>query len=99
MSELSTNESPKANQASSPEEKEKTDAKKGNVTANPAEESGIDMTAPETERAAITIQDRFRSYQKKKKFLLSCQPCLCLSPPPPQTLIPCILVSLLLTYL
>ncbi|XP_043859453.1 Purkinje cell protein 4-like protein 1 [Dromiciops gliroides] len=66
MSELSTNESPKANQASSPEEKEKTDAKKGNENINP-EDFNIDMTAPETERAAIAIQDKFRSYQKKKK--------------------------------
>ncbi|XP_036622332.1 Purkinje cell protein 4-like protein 1 [Trichosurus vulpecula] len=62
MSQLSTNESPKANQASSPEEKEKTDAKKGEE-----EEIDIDLTAPETEKAALAIQGKFRRFQKRKK--------------------------------
>ncbi|KAM9003536.1 Purkinje cell protein 4-like protein 1 [Antechinus flavipes] len=62
MSELSTNESPKAKKASSPEEKEKADAKKGEE-----EEIDIDLTAPETEKAALAIQGKFRRFQKRKK--------------------------------
>ncbi|XP_038624910.1 Purkinje cell protein 4-like protein 1 [Tachyglossus aculeatus] len=63
MSELRTSESPSANQASSPEEKGKAgDAKKAEE-----EEIDIDLTAPETEKAALAIQGKFRRFQKRKK--------------------------------
>uniref|UniRef100_UPI00358E6525 Purkinje cell protein 4-like protein 1 isoform X2 n=1 Tax=Myxine glutinosa TaxID=7769 RepID=UPI00358E6525 len=35
-------------------------------TENPAEEVDIDLTAPETQKAALAIQSRFRRGHKKK---------------------------------
>uniref|UniRef100_A0A5F8HLB4 Uncharacterized protein n=1 Tax=Monodelphis domestica TaxID=13616 RepID=A0A5F8HLB4_MONDO len=72
MSEFST-ESPKTKQASGSEEKENMDVKKGKVDED--EEIDIDvMMAPETERAAVAIQGKFRDYQKKTKFDLDSSP-------------------------
>uniref|UniRef100_A0A3B4DC21 Purkinje cell protein 4 n=1 Tax=Pygocentrus nattereri TaxID=42514 RepID=A0A3B4DC21_PYGNA len=39
------------------------DASKKDV---PADDFDIDMDAPETEKAAVAIQNQFRKYQKKK---------------------------------
>ncbi|KAM5237508.1 Purkinje cell protein 4-like protein 1 [Ctenodactylus gundi] len=56
--------SPTTNQASGPEEKGKAgNAKK----AEEEEEIDIDLTAPETEKAALAIQGKFRRFQKRKK--------------------------------
>lgn len=64
MSELNTKTSPTTNQASGPEEKGKAGhAKK----AEEEEEIDIDLTAPETEKAALAIQGKFRRFQKRKK--------------------------------
>nr|XP_023419498.1 Purkinje cell protein 4-like protein 1 isoform X1 [Cavia porcellus] len=62
--ELNTKTSPATNQASGPEEKGKAgNAKK----AEEEEEIDIDLTAPETEKAALAIQGKFRRFQKRKK--------------------------------
>ncbi|XP_075396567.1 Purkinje cell protein 4-like protein 1 isoform X2 [Tenrec ecaudatus] len=64
MSELNTKTSPATNQARDSEEKGKADnAKK----AEEEEEIDIDLTAPETEKAALAIQGKFRQFQKRKK--------------------------------
>ncbi|XP_014635145.1 PREDICTED: Purkinje cell protein 4-like protein 1 [Ceratotherium simum simum] len=64
MSELNTKTSPATNQAPGPEEKGKAgNAKK----AEEEEEIDIDLTAPETEKAALAIQGKFRRFQKRKK--------------------------------
>lgn len=36
-------------------------------TQAPEEEIDIDLEAPETEKAALAIQNQFRRFQKKKK--------------------------------
>ncbi|XP_020029918.2 Purkinje cell protein 4-like protein 1 isoform X4 [Castor canadensis] len=54
MSELNTKTSPATNQASGPEEKGKAGSAK---KAEEEEEIDIDLTAPETEKAALAIQD------------------------------------------
>jgi len=36
-------------------------------TQEPEEEIDIDLEAPETEKAALAIQNQFRRFQKKKK--------------------------------
>ncbi|KAF5918314.1 hypothetical protein HPG69_006097 [Diceros bicornis minor] len=62
--ELNTKTSPETNQAPGPEEKGKAgNAKK----AEEEEEIDIDLTAPETEKAALAIQGKFRRFQKRKK--------------------------------
>ncbi|EAW52607.1 hCG1995942, partial [Homo sapiens] len=64
MSELNTKTSPATNQAAGQEEK----GKAGNVKkAEEEEEIDIDLTAPETEKAALAIQGKFRRFQKRKK--------------------------------
>ncbi|KAG3281120.1 Purkinje cell protein 4-like protein 1 isoform X2 [Ictidomys tridecemlineatus] len=64
MSELNTKISPGSNQASGPEEK----GKAGSVKKSEEEEEiDIDLTAPETEKAALAIQGKFRRFQKRKK--------------------------------
>ncbi|KAM6154300.1 Purkinje cell protein 4-like protein 1 [Erethizon dorsatum] len=61
---LNTKTSSATNQASGPEEKGKAgNAKK----AEEEEEIDIDLTAPETEKAALAIQGKFRRFQKRKK--------------------------------
>nr|XP_010346887.1 Purkinje cell protein 4-like protein 1 isoform X1 [Saimiri boliviensis boliviensis] len=61
---LNTETSPATNQAAGPEEKGKAgNAKK----AEEEEEIDIDLTAPETEKAALAIQGKFRRFQKRKK--------------------------------
>nr|XP_044614337.1 Purkinje cell protein 4-like protein 1 isoform X1 [Equus asinus] len=63
-SRLNTKTSPATNQAPGPEEKGKAgNAKK----AEEEEEIDIDLTAPETEKAALAIQGKFRRFQKRKK--------------------------------
>ncbi|XP_036778812.1 Purkinje cell protein 4-like protein 1 [Manis pentadactyla] len=64
MSELNTKTSPATNQAPGPEEK----GKAGNAKKSEEEEEiDIDLTAPETEKAALAIQGKFRRFQKRKK--------------------------------
>ncbi|XP_021567936.1 Purkinje cell protein 4-like protein 1, partial [Carlito syrichta] len=61
---LNTKTAPATNQASGLEEKGKAgNAKK----AEEEEEIDIDLTAPETEKAALAIQGKFRRFQKRKK--------------------------------
>ncbi|XP_077319545.1 Purkinje cell protein 4-like protein 1 [Lithobates pipiens] len=55
------NDLPSANQASLNEEKDKP----GKSEAV-EEEIDIDLNAPETEKAALAIQNKFRRFQKKK---------------------------------
>ncbi|XP_063296173.1 Purkinje cell protein 4-like protein 1 [Pelobates fuscus] len=63
MSELRTNsELPSTNQASRSEEKDKS----GNAE-KVEEEIDIDLNAPETEKAALAIQNKFRRFQKRKQ--------------------------------
>ncbi|KAF6075391.1 Purkinje cell protein 4 like 1 [Phyllostomus discolor] len=64
MSELNTKTAPAANQAPGPEEKGKAGPAK---KAEEEEEIDIDLTAPETEKAALAIQGKFRKFQKRKK--------------------------------
>ncbi|XP_067425712.1 Purkinje cell protein 4-like protein 1 [Emydura macquarii macquarii] len=65
MSQLSSNESPAPSQAPGSEEKDKAgNAKK---VVEEEEEIDIDLNAPETEKAALAIQGKFRRFQKRKK--------------------------------
>ncbi|XP_061213502.1 Purkinje cell protein 4-like protein 1 [Neopsephotus bourkii] len=65
MSERSPNESPSAAEAPGGQEEAKAgDPKK---VEEEEEEIDIDLSAPETERAALAIQGRFRRFQKQKK--------------------------------
>ncbi|XP_054568064.1 Purkinje cell protein 4-like protein 1 isoform X2 [Eptesicus fuscus] len=62
---LNTKTSPAANQAPGPEEKgEAGNAKKAE---GEEEEVDIDLSAPETEKAALAIQGKFRRFQKRRK--------------------------------
>ncbi|EFB27728.1 hypothetical protein PANDA_018828 [Ailuropoda melanoleuca] len=61
---LNTKTSPATNQAPGPEEKGKAGSAK---KAEEEEEIDIDLTAPETEKAALAIQGKFRRFQKRKK--------------------------------
>lgn len=61
---LNTKTSPATNQAPGPEEKGKAGVAK---KAEEEEEIDIDLTAPETEKAALAIQGKFRRFQKRKK--------------------------------
>nr|XP_021502818.1 Purkinje cell protein 4-like protein 1 isoform X1 [Meriones unguiculatus] len=62
--ELNTKTPSATNQASDPEEKGKAGSIK---KAEEEEEIDIDLTAPETEKAALAIQGKFRRFQKRKK--------------------------------
>uniref|UniRef100_A0A8B9NP80 Purkinje cell protein 4-like protein 1 n=1 Tax=Accipiter nisus TaxID=211598 RepID=A0A8B9NP80_9AVES len=42
-------------------------AKAGDPKKVEEEEIDIDLSAPETEKAALAIQDKFRRFQKRKK--------------------------------
>lgn len=64
MSELSTKAAPATNQAPGPDEKGKAGATK---KVEEEEEIDIDLTAPETEKAALAIQGKFRKFQKRKQ--------------------------------
>ncbi|XP_025716492.1 Purkinje cell protein 4-like protein 1 isoform X2 [Callorhinus ursinus] len=61
---LNTKTSPATNQAPGPEEKGKAGGAK---KTEEEEEIDIDLTAPETEKAALAIQGKFRRFQKRKK--------------------------------
>lgn len=61
---LNTKTSPATKQAPGPEEKGKAGSAK---KAEEDEEIDIDLTAPETEKAALAIQGKFRRFQKRKK--------------------------------
>ncbi|XP_034612585.1 Purkinje cell protein 4-like protein 1 isoform X1 [Trachemys scripta elegans] len=65
LRQLSSNESPAPSQAPGREEK----AKAGNTkkVEEEEEEIDIDLNAPETEKAALAIQGKFRRFQKRKK--------------------------------
>lgn len=64
MSELTSTGNPKSSQTPASDNKEK-------AAKPPAEEQeeevDIDLEAPETEKAALAIQNQFRRFQKKKK--------------------------------
>ncbi|XP_047246871.1 calmodulin regulator protein PCP4 [Girardinichthys multiradiatus] len=45
----------------------KTSGGKDESKADVPEDFDIDMDAPETEKAAVTIQSQFRKFQKKKR--------------------------------
>ncbi|XP_042296992.1 Purkinje cell protein 4-like protein 1 isoform X2 [Sceloporus undulatus] len=65
MSKLSSNETTSPREISGQEEKEKPGTTK-KVEAE-EEEIDIDLNAPETEKAALAIQGKFRRFQKRKK--------------------------------
>ncbi|OPJ71601.1 Purkinje cell protein 4-like protein 1 [Patagioenas fasciata monilis] len=65
MSERSHHESPPAAEAPGGQEEAKAgDPKKAEEEE---EEIDIDLSAPETEKAALAIQGKFRRFQKRKK--------------------------------
>ncbi|XP_040394757.1 Purkinje cell protein 4-like protein 1 [Cygnus olor] len=65
MSERSPDESPSSVEAPGGQERAKAaDPKKAEEEE---EEIDIDLSAPETERAALAIQGKFRRLQKRKK--------------------------------
>ncbi|XP_061462014.1 Purkinje cell protein 4-like protein 1 isoform X4 [Rhineura floridana] len=66
MSKLSSNESPSPGEIPGQEEKGKSGSAKKVVEAE-EEEVDIDLNAPETEKAALAIQGKFRRFQKRKK--------------------------------
>ncbi|CAI5798234.1 Hypothetical predicted protein [Podarcis lilfordi] len=63
---LSSNESPSPSEIPGQEEKDKAGSAKKVVEAE-EEEVDIDLNAPETEKAALAIQGKFRRFQKRKK--------------------------------
>ncbi|XP_010565236.1 PREDICTED: Purkinje cell protein 4-like protein 1 [Haliaeetus leucocephalus] len=63
MSERSPHESPSVAEAPDGQE----EAKAGDPKKVEEEEIDIDLSAPETEKAALAIQDKFRRFQKRKK--------------------------------
>ncbi|XP_061462013.1 Purkinje cell protein 4-like protein 1 isoform X3 [Rhineura floridana] len=63
---LSSNESPSPGEIPGQEEKGKSGSAKKVVEAE-EEEVDIDLNAPETEKAALAIQGKFRRFQKRKK--------------------------------
>ncbi|XP_055057501.1 Purkinje cell protein 4-like protein 1 [Misgurnus anguillicaudatus] len=71
MSKNSSSDPPNNTQGSTNNEKvpqEKVTDKTGKPsTQEPEEEIDIDLEAPETEKAALAIQNQFRRFQKKKK--------------------------------
>ncbi|KAM4603239.1 Purkinje cell protein 4-like protein 1 [Discoglossus pictus] len=63
MSELRANsELPSPNQTSRNEQKDKAEN-----SGKAEEEIDIDLNAPETEKAALAIQNKFRRFQKRKQ--------------------------------
>ncbi|KAG1934895.1 Purkinje cell protein 4-like protein 1 [Pimephales promelas] len=71
MSENSSSDPPNRTQGPATDGKatqEKPVDKEGKPpTQEPEEEIDIDLEAPETEKAALAIQNQFRRFQKKKK--------------------------------
>ncbi|KAK7159515.1 hypothetical protein R3I94_005756 [Phoxinus phoxinus] len=71
MSENSSSDPPNSTQGPATDGKavqEKPADKDGKPpTQEPEEEIDIDLEAPETEKAALAIQNQFRRFQKKKK--------------------------------
>ncbi|NP_001154960.1 Purkinje cell protein 4-like protein 1 [Danio rerio] len=71
MSENSSSDPPNSTQGPITDDKaaqEKLESKGANPpTQEPEEEIDIDLEAPETEKAALAIQNQFRRFQKKKK--------------------------------
>ncbi|KAF3837281.1 hypothetical protein F7725_004745 [Dissostichus mawsoni] len=65
MSELASTNSAKCSQTTAADNKEKATAAKPQEQEE--EEVDIDLEAPETEKAALAIQNQFRRFQKKKK--------------------------------
>ncbi|XP_026572178.1 Purkinje cell protein 4-like protein 1 [Pseudonaja textilis] len=65
MSKLTSDESPISREVSRPEEKDKGENPK--KTEPEEEEIDIDLNAPETEKAALAIQGKFRRFQKRKQ--------------------------------
>ncbi|XP_008121962.1 Purkinje cell protein 4-like protein 1 isoform X2 [Anolis carolinensis] len=65
MSKLSPNETPSPSEIPGQEGKDKPGTAK-KVEAE-EEEIDIDLNAPETEKAALAIQGKFRRFQKRKK--------------------------------
>ncbi|XP_072840041.1 Purkinje cell protein 4-like protein 1 [Pogona vitticeps] len=65
MSKLSSNESPSPSEVPGQEGKDKAAPAKKVETEE--EEIDIDLNAPETEKAALAIQGKFRRFQKRKK--------------------------------
>ncbi|TMS02033.1 Calmodulin regulator protein PCP4 [Larimichthys crocea] len=64
MSELASTNSANSSQTTAADNKEKASAAK---PQEQEEEVDIDLEAPETEKAALAIQNQFRRFQKKKK--------------------------------
>ncbi|TWW63496.1 hypothetical protein D4764_03G0005040 [Takifugu flavidus] len=64
MSELASTNSDSSSQTTAADNKEKATAAK---PQEQEEEVDIDLEAPETEKAALAIQNQFRRFQKKKK--------------------------------
>ncbi|KAM3824891.1 Purkinje cell protein 4-like protein 1 [Vipera latastei] len=65
MSKLTSNESPISREVPRQEEKDKIETPK---KMEPEEEEiDIDLNAPETEKAALAIQGKFRRFQKRKQ--------------------------------
>ncbi|KAJ7307113.1 hypothetical protein JRQ81_009094 [Phrynocephalus forsythii] len=62
---LSSSKSPSPSEVPGQEEKDKAATTKKVDTEE--EEIDIDLNAPETEKAALAIQGKFRSFQKRKK--------------------------------
>ncbi|XP_056598602.1 Purkinje cell protein 4-like protein 1 [Triplophysa dalaica] len=71
MSENSSSDLPNSTQGSTTNEKAPQEKATDNAgkppTQAPEEEIDIDLEAPETEKAALAIQNQFRRFQKKKK--------------------------------
>ncbi|KAK6323388.1 Purkinje cell protein 4-like protein 1 [Coregonus clupeaformis] len=67
MSELRSTGNPNSSQTPASDNKEKAVDSKPPATGEEEEEVDIDLEAPETEKAALAIQNQFRRFQKKKK--------------------------------
>uniref|UniRef100_G3Q547 Si:dkey-46i9.1 n=1 Tax=Gasterosteus aculeatus aculeatus TaxID=481459 RepID=G3Q547_GASAC len=65
MSELAATNAAKCSQTTAADSKEKASGAKPQEQEE--EEVDIDLEAPETEKAALAIQNQFRRFQKKKK--------------------------------
>ncbi|CAL8377654.1 unnamed protein product [Gadus morhua 'NCC'] len=66
MSQVASADSTNSPQTAASENKDKASAAK---PQDPEEEVDIDLEAPETEKAALAIQNQFRRFQKKKNVL------------------------------
>ncbi|XP_055757473.1 Purkinje cell protein 4-like protein 1 [Salvelinus fontinalis] len=67
MSELRSTGNPNSSQAPASDNKEKAVDSKAPATGEEEEEVDIDLEAPETEKAALAIQNQFRRFKKNKK--------------------------------